>query len=101
VDISHTWCKRGEWGILTETADEKRLSQNHEETKTEKQIYKEFCTSRNEVNYISKKYFFKNKKSERSPAKNNYHMKVHETALTELARIVEIISIFSQNVCFC
>jgi hypothetical protein len=35
VDISHTWCKRGEWG--NENANEKRLSQNHEEQKQKPQ----------------------------------------------------------------
>ncbi len=59
--------------------------------------------SRNEENFTSNKYFTNKKNSKilkyRQP--ENHPMKVHETALTELAKIVEIISIFSQNVCFC
>jgi hypothetical protein len=107
VDISHTWCKRGEWGILNENANEKRLSQNHEEQKLkpqcsvvlQKQIYNEFCLSRNEENFTSNIYFTtkKNLKIFKYSQPENYPLKVYETALTGLATIMGKISTFSKN----
>jgi hypothetical protein len=64
----------GEWGILTETADEKRPSQNHKEKKTKTALFGSI-TKANLKNFVCqemRKIYIKqifHKKTERSPAK--------------------------------